>query len=177
MTKGKKTVVVGELTEKIANNPHFYIADASGMTVAQINSFRRLCFEKGVEYTVAKNTLIKKALEANNIDYSGLSSSLKGFSGVIFSPEVGKLPAEILLEYRKKNPKLDKPLLKAASIDSAIFVGDDQLETLSKLKSKNEVIGEVIRLLQSPAKNVISALQSSGQKLSGILKTLSEKEG
>jgi large subunit ribosomal protein L10 len=177
MTQDKKVVVVSELTAKLAVTPHFYITDASGMTVAQVTKFRALCFKRGVEYKVVKNSLIKKALEANNIDYSSYKSSLKGFSGIIFSPEVAKLPAEIILEFKKANPTVQKPLLKVASVDSAVFIGNDQLEALSKLKSREELIGDIIGLLQSPAKNVISALQSSGGKLAGILKTLSEREG
>ncbi|MCS7004291.1 MAG: 50S ribosomal protein L10 [Cytophagales bacterium] len=175
MSKDKKYEIVKELTQKIAQTPYFYITDASGMDVASTNQFRRECFNKGIEYKVVKNSLIKKALEANSIDYSSFKSSLKGFSGILFS-STGKLPAELILEFRKKNPKLEKPLLKVALIDSTPFVGDKELETLKKLKSKNELIGEVISILQSPAKNVVSALKSSGAKLAGILKTLSEKE-
>ncbi len=176
MTKEEKTQLVGELGEKLSNTDFFYITDASGMTVAEINSFRRLCFEKGLEYKVVKNTLINKALESLSTDYTEFSESvLKGFSGIIFSPEAGNAPAKLLKEFRKKNGG-EKPLLKGASIDSDTFIGENQLDLLSSLKSKQELIGEIVGLLQSPAKNVVSALQSSGQTLSGLLKALEERE-
>lgn len=179
MTREEKYEIVAELSEKLAKTDYFYITDASGMTVAQTNAFRRLCFEKGLEYRVVKNSLIKKALDTLPTDYSSFDSKvLKGFSGIIFSPESGNLPGKVLVEFRKKNPALqNKPLLKGASIDAGLFIGDDQLDTLSKLKSKQELLGEIIGLLQSPAQNVIGALQSGGQTIAGVLKTLSEKEG
>ena len=157
MTKEEKINVVAELTEKLKANNNFYLTDASGFTVAQVNDFRRLCFEKGVEYRVYKNTMIKKALENLSDDYTALDEALKGFSGVIFSEEIANLPAKVIKEFRKKQGG-EKPVLKAASIDTDVF------------------IGEVITLLQSPAKNVISALQSGGKTLAGLVKTLSEKE-
>jgi large subunit ribosomal protein L10 len=123
---------------------------------------------------VYKNSFIKKALEAQEADYSEMFESLKGFSGVLFSPEVGNAPAKVIKEFRKKH-KIEKPLLKAAAIDTDVFIGDENLVFLSELKSKNELIGDVIALLQSPAKNVISALQSGGNKLSGLVKALEER--
>ncbi|MEN7548254.1 50S ribosomal protein L10 [Rapidithrix thailandica] len=179
MTKEEKKQLVGKLSEKLSNTDYFYITDASGMTVAEINDFRSLCFEKGVEYRVVKNTLIQKALETLETDYTDFNNNvLKGFSGIMFSPEVGNLPAKILKEYRKKSGKKDdpRPLLKGASIDSDLFIGDENLDTLSNLKSKQELIGEIIGLLQSPAKNVVSALQSGGDTLAGLVKTLAERE-
>lgn len=179
MTKEEKIDIVNELTERLKGTDYFYIADASGMTVAEVNNFRRACFDKGIEYTVYKNTLIKKALDNLDADYSDFDGTvLKGFSGVMFSQEVGNLPAKVLLDYRKKAGKKEtpKPLLKGASIDTALFIGDNQLETLSKIKSKQELIGEIIGLLESPAKNVISALQSGGDTIAGIVKTLEERE-
>jgi len=174
MTREEKSSIIEELKEKLAANNHFYITDSSSMTVEQINNFRSLCFKKGVEYKVIKNTLIKKALDTLETDYSSFDGTvLKGFSGIIFSQENGKLPAEVLKEFR--GPKGAKPLLKGASIDSAIFIGDENLDALSKLKSREELIGEIIGLLQSPAKNVVSALQSAPQTIAGIVKTLSEK--
>jgi large subunit ribosomal protein L10 len=161
------------LTEKFAANAHFYITDAGGFTVAQINAFRRICFQTGVEYGVYKNTLIQKALEKNGATFEPLYDSLKGFSGVIFSKESGNAPAKAIKEFRKKLE--GKPVLKAASIDSGLFIGDENLNMLSELKSKNELIGDVIALLQSPAKNVISALLSSKHKLAGLVKTLEER--
>ncbi|MFY0688816.1 MAG: 50S ribosomal protein L10 [Cyclobacteriaceae bacterium] len=175
MTREEKGQVIAELTEKLKENQHFYITDTSGLTVAEINKFREMCFKKGVEYKVYKNTLIKKALESLDTDYSEMDSALKGFSGVMFVQENGNVPAKIIKEFQKADPQ-DRPQFKAASIDTDIFIGADQLNALSSLKSKSELIGEVITLLQSPAKNVISALSSSGDKLAGIVKTLSERE-
>ena len=171
MTKEEKNQVLEELKEKFAQNNVFYLTDSSTLTVEVINKFRRKCFEKGIEFQVAKNTLIKKALEANTGDYSGLYDSLHGPTSIMFS-SVGNLPAKVLKEFREDN---EKPVLKAAYVDSAIFIGDDQIEILTKLKSKEELLGEVIGLLQSPARNLISALQSGGSKIAGIVKTLSEK--
>ncbi|MES2730293.1 MAG: 50S ribosomal protein L10 [Bacteroidota bacterium] len=176
MTREEKAVIIDELKEKFASNPYFYITDTGGMTVADINNWRRMCFEKGIEYRVVKNTLIKKALESLPTDYSSFNDQvLTGFSGVMFSSESGKAPAALIKAYRKAKTS-EKPILKGASIDSAIFIGNENLDMLISLKSKEELIGEIIGLLQSPAKNVISALQSGGNKLAGILKTLSEKE-
>jgi large subunit ribosomal protein L10 len=174
MTREEKGKIIEELSEKFANNSHFYITDAGGFTVAQTNAFRRICFNTGVEYRVYKNTLIQKALEKSGSTYEPLYKTLKGFSGVIFSKESGNAPAKAIKEFRKK---LDgKPVLKAASIDSDLFIGDENLNTLSDLKSKNELIGDVIALLQSPAKNVVSALLSSKNKLAGLVKTLEERK-
>jgi large subunit ribosomal protein L10 len=176
MTREEKAAIIEDLVEKFRNTPFFYITDAAGLSVAQINDFRRTCFHSGLEYKVYKNTLIAKALERMDADYSTFNKEvLKGQSGILFSPEDGKAPAKLLKEFRKKLNK-DKPLLKGASIDSDVFIGDNNLELLTKLKSKAELVGEIIGLLQSPAKNVISALESGKHKLAGIVKTLSEKE-
>ena len=176
MTKQEKTQVISDLAEKFAENNNFYFADASGLTVAEINNFRRLCYEKGVEYNVYKNTLIKKALDTLNTDYSSFDDAvLKVFTGIIFSKESGNLPAKVIKEFRKAEGG-EKPIFKGASIDTDLFIGNDQLDALSKLKSKFELIGDVIMLLQSPANNVVSALQSGQNKLAGIMKTLSERE-
>ena len=174
MTRDEKTQIIGELSQKFADNSHFYITDAGGLTVAEINAFRRLCYKSGIEYKVYKNTLIRKALESrDNADYSPLFGSLKGFSGVLFSKEAGNLPARVIKEFRKK---LDgKPVLKAACIETDFFIGDENLTTLSELKSKNELIGEVISLLQSPAKNVLSALLSGKNTVAGLVKALEER--
>ncbi len=171
MRKEEKNQVIEELKAEFSKVPNFYFADTTSMTVEQVNKFRRICFEKGVKVKLAKNTLITKALEANNIDVDALGVALKGQTVLMFS-ETANEPAKLIKAFRKDG---EKPLLKAAYIDTAIFIGDNQLEALSQLKSKAELIGEIIGLLQSPAKNVISALQSSGQKLSGIVKTLSER--
>ena len=180
MTREEKHAIVQELSEKFAENNFFYITDAGGMTVASINRFRRLCFDKGMDFKVYKNTLIRKALDTLGADTSEMDKALKGQSGILFSTESGSAPARLLQDFYKKEGygKKDtpKPAFKGAYIDSDLFVGSEYLETLSKIKSKQELIGEIIGLLQSPAKNVISALQSGGNKLAGILKTLSEKE-
>ena len=176
MTREEKVQVVAELTDKLSENQHFYVTDTSGLTVAEINKFRAMCFKEGVEYKVYKNTLIKKALEGLDTDFSGLDDVLKGNSGIMFVKEDGKAPAKIIKDFKKTDPD-QRPAFKAASIDTDIFIGENQLDTLSKLKSKQELIGEIISILQSPAKNVISALHSGGNTLSGIVKTLSEREG
>ncbi len=139
----------------------------------QINAFRRICFNKGVEYRVYKNTLIRKALEKQEGNFEPLFSTLKGFSGLIFSKESGNAPAKAIKEYRKKNE--GKPAFKAASIQSDLFIGEENLNVLNDLKSKNELIGEIISSLQAPAKNVISALVSSKSTLAGLMKTLEER--
>ena len=176
MTREEKAVIIDELKDKFAASPYFYITDTGGMTVAEINNWRRMCFEKGIEYRVINNSLIKKVLEGTDTDYSSFNDTvLTGFSGVMFSPESGKTPAFLIKEYRTTKAT-DKPILKGASIETAIFIGNDTLDTRISLKSKQELIGEIIGLLQSPAKNVLSALQSGGAKLAGIIKTLSEKE-
>lgn len=176
MTREEKGAIIAELSEKFAQTPYFYITDAAGMSVEQTNALRRKCFEAGIEYRVVKNTLIAKALESLQTDYTPFNDTvLKGFSGVMFHPESGKVAAKLIKDAVKGGN--DKLKLKGASIDSALFIGHDQLDTLLTLKSKQELIGEIIGLLQSPAKNVIGALQGGGNKLAGILKTLSEREG
>ena len=175
MTREEKAVIIDELSQKFASTPYFYITNAAGMSVGEVDTLRRLCFERGVEYRVVKNTLIKKALETLDTDYTPFDEALKGFSGIMFHPESGKVPAQLIKDFKKKSGS-DKLKFKGASVDTALFVGENQLDVLISLKSKQELIGEVIGLLQSPAKNVIGALTSGGQNLAGILKTLSEKE-
>ncbi|GGZ36445.1 50S ribosomal protein L10 [Echinicola pacifica] len=177
MTREEKKAIIESLTEKLKGTPHFYITDASGFSVAQVNTFRRMCFDKGIEYRVYKNTFIKKALEDLEADYSELIDSLKGFSGIMFANETASLPAKVLKEYRKKAGKKEtRPKFKAASIDTDVIIGEENLDMLASLKTKEELLGEVIGLLQSPAKNVISALQSGQNTLAGLVKTLSERE-
>ncbi|MBY5952259.1 50S ribosomal protein L10 [Algoriphagus sp. NF] len=176
MTREEKKEIIDGLTEKFRENPFFYVTDASGFTVAQVNAFRRTCFEKGVEYKVYKNTLIKKALENLDADFSQLDDTLKGFSGIIFSKEISNLPAKVLLDFRKKLGKKEtRPVFKGASIDSDVIVGEANLEMLSNLKSKQELLGDLLGLLQSPAMNLISALQSGQNNLGGVLKALEER--
>lgn len=175
MTREEKAQVVAELTDKLKENSHFYVTDTSGLTVAEINKFRGMCFDQGIEYHIYKNTLIKKALENLDADFTEMEDALKGFSGLMFVKENGNAPAKIIQKFKKDDPN-QRPKFKAASIDTDIFKGEEMLDTLAKLKSKQELIGEVIGLLQSPAKNVISALQSAENNLAGIVKTLSERE-
>lgn len=174
MTKEEKAQKIDELAEKFSQNTHFYITDASGLTVAQINAFRRICFQSGIEYRVYKNTLIRKALEKQEGNFEEMFQVLHGFSGVIFSKEAGNIPAKAIKEYQLK--LAGKPALKAASIDASIFIGAEHLNSLSEMKSKNELIGDIISLLQSPAKNVLSGLLSGKNKLAGLVKTLEERK-
>lgn len=176
MTKEEKLEIINDLADKFKENSHFYVTDTSGLTVAEINEFRKKCFEKGIEYRVVKNTLIKKALDTLDADFTEIYDNgvLKGFSGIMFSKENANSPAKILKEYKKKD-KEKNPNLKAASIDYDLFIGADSLEQLSNLKSKQELIGEIVGLLQSPAKNVVSALQSGEHTLAGLVKTLQER--
>lgn len=174
MTKEQKIQLVQELTETFKEYPNFYITDAGGMSVAKMNELRGLCHKADIKLQMIKNTLIRKALENLDGDYSEVYDSLKLSSSVFFATaENPSIPAKVLKDFRKKN---DKPVLKAAVIDTSVFKGDDQIKALAELKSKEELIGEIVGLLQSPAKNVVSALKSSGGKIAGILKTLSEKE-
>lgn len=173
MTKAEKTATIEALKEKFSSTEFFYLTDSSTLTVEEVNKFRGLCYEQGIEMRVIKNTLARKALESlpDEKGYEGLYESLKGPTAVLFT-EVANSPAKVLKEFRKKS---EKPVLKAAYIDTAVYVGDDQIDALTKLKSKADLLGEVITLLQSPAKNVISALQSGGNTISGLLKALEER--
>ena len=171
MRKEEKHEVVLALTEQIQEYGNFYITDTANLTVAKVNAIRRKCFESDIKMQVAKNTLIKKAMEAAGGDYSEMYDVLKGSSSIMFS-KTANAPAKLIKQLRKQG---DKPLLKAAYIDSAIFIGDNQLDALVNLKSREELVADIIALLQSPAKNVISGLQSGGNKLAGIVKTLQER--
>ena len=173
MTREEKSQVIEELTAQLADNSNIYLADISGLNASSTSDLRRACFKANVKLAVVKNTLLEKAMEASDKDFGDLSSVLKGNTSVMYS-ETGNAPAKVIKAFRKKS---DKPLLKGAFIEEAIYLGDDQLDALVDIKSREELIGDIITLLQSPAKNVVSALQSGGGKLSGILKTLSEKEG
>jgi len=174
MTKEEKSRVIEDLTAQLAGTNVVYVADISGLNAEATSNLRRACFKAGIKLSVVKNTLLEKAMEsATENNYGELPSVLTGNTSIMIA-ENGNAPAKIIKEFRKKS---DKPVLKGAYIHEAIFIGDNQLDALVTLKSKDEVIGEIIGLLQSPAKNVVSALKSSGGKLAGILKTLSEKEG
>jgi large subunit ribosomal protein L10 len=173
MTKEEKSRVIEDLTAQLAGTNVVYVADISGLNAETTSSLRRACFKADIKLEVVKNTLLAKAMEGSDNNYGELTSILKGNTSIMIS-ENGNAPAKIIKEFRKKS---DKPLLKGAYIYEAVFIGDNQLDALVSLKSKEEVVGEIIGLLQSPAKNVISALKSGGGKIAGILKTLSEKEG
>lgn len=171
MTREEKSQVIEELTAQLADNQHIYLTDISGLNAGTTSELRRACFKANVKLAVIKNTLLEKAMEASDKDFGDLPSVLKGNTSVMYS-ETGNAPAKIIKAFRKKS---DKPLLKGAFIEEAIYIGDEQLDALVDIKSREELIGEIVGLLQSPAKNVISALKSSGVKLAGIVKTLSEK--
>jgi len=171
MTREEKSQVIQDLTATLADTNTIYLADISGLDALTTSNLRRACFKANVKLAVVKNTLLSKAMEQSDKEFGELQDILKGNTSLMIA-EAGNAPAKVIKEFRKKS---DKPLLKGAYVEEAIYVGDDQLEALVNIKSKEELIGDVITILQSPAKNVISALQSGGGKLSGILKTLSEK--
>ncbi|TDN89215.1 LSU ribosomal protein L10P [Salegentibacter sp. 24] len=173
MTREEKSIVIEDLTAQLTDNSVVYLADISGLDAGTTSNLRRACFKANVKLAVVKNTLLSKAMEASDKEFGDLPSVLKGNTSIMFS-DTGNAPAKVIKEFRKKN---EKPLLKGAFVEEAVYVGDDYLDTLVNIKSKEEVIGDIVGLLQSPAKNVISALQSGGGKIAGILKTLSEKEG
>ena len=172
MKKEEKHQVIDSLTEKLKSNDIFYLTDTSELNVEKVNQLRRLCFRRKVQLEVVKNTLLKIAMKQSEKELDPLYDILKGPTSIMFS-ETGNVPAKLIKEFRKNNPK---PLLKGAYIQEAIYVGDDQLDTLTKLKSKEELVGDIIGLLQSPATNVISALKSGGNTIAGVVKTLSEKQ-
>ena len=172
MTRQEKANAIEDLTAQLAGSPTIYIADISGLNAVATSDLRRACFKANIKLSVVKNTLLAKAMEKSDKDFGDLpSKALKGNTALMFANS-GNAPAKLIKDFRKKSTI---PLLKGAYIEEAIYIGDDQLEALVSLKSKEEVIGDIITLLQSPAKNVVSALQSGGNKLSGIIKTLSEK--
>ncbi|MBK7938122.1 MAG: 50S ribosomal protein L10 [Lewinellaceae bacterium] len=173
MTREDKNAAIAELKEELIGTPFFYLADSSTLTVAKINKFRRLCYEKGISVKVAKNTLIQKALEdaPESKGYAPLFDTLKGPTTILISSNP-KAPAKLLEDFRKTE---ERPLLKAAYIDTAVFIGDDQIAALVKLKSKEEMVGEIIGLLQSPSKRIASQLKATGIKIAGIVKTLEER--
>jgi large subunit ribosomal protein L10 len=173
MTREEKSQVIEELTAQLSENANIYLADISGLNAETTSNLRRACFKANIKLAVVKNTLLEKAMEASDRDFGDLPSALKGNTSIMYS-ETGNAPAKVIKDFRKKS---NRPLLKGAFIDESIYLGDDQLDMLVDIKSKEELIGEIIGLLQSPAKNVVSALKSSGGKLAGIIKTLSEKEG
>ena len=170
MTREEKSKVIEKLTAELAENTNIYMTDVSGLNASETSKLRRACFKANIKLSVVKNTLLSKAMESSDKDFGSLNEVLVGNTALMYS-EVGNLPAKLIKQFRKKS---ERPLLKGASIEDSVYVGDDQVEFLANIKSREELIGEVITILQSPAKNVISALQSSGSTISGVLKTLSE---
>jgi large subunit ribosomal protein L10 len=175
MKRSEKQVIIDNLVQEINSYNHFYLADIAELDATKTSELRRACFQKDIKLVVVKNTLLKRALEASEKNADELYDALKGNTSLMFS-NTGNVPAKLIEDFRKKNKNLEKPVFKAAYVEESIYIGEDQLQTLINIKSKEELIGDVIALLQSPTKNVISALQSGGQTLVGVLKTLSEKE-
>ena len=171
MTKQEKIQEMEDLTTEISAVKNLYLTDIAGLDAVQTTALRRACFNANIKLTVVKNTLLAKAMDASEKEFGELQSVLKGNTSLMFS-EAGNSPAKLIKDFRKKS---DKPVLKGAYIEESIYIGDDQIDFLESIKSKDELIGEVISVLQSPAKNVILALQSGGSNISGILKTLSER--
>ncbi len=171
MRKEEKNKLIDSLAEQLANNNNFYIADISDLNSESTTKLRRFCQKKQVKLTVVKNTLLKKAMEKTDKNFESIFETLKGPTSIMFA-EAANAPAKLIKEFRNKS---DKPILKGAYIEKMTYIGDDQLDFLSTLKSKNELIADIITLLQSPMKNVLGALQSSSHTISGIVKTLSEK--
>ena len=172
MTKAEKLIVIERITSDLNGSKNIYLTDASGLNSVQTSKLRRACFKSNIKLSVVKNTLLEKAMTSSEKEFGELDQVLKGNTALMFS-EIGNAPAKIIKEFRKK---VEKPLLKGASIEDAVYIGDEQLSFLADLKSKEELIGDVITILQSPAKNVISALKASGSTISGVLKALSEKK-
>jgi large subunit ribosomal protein L10 len=172
MTREEKAKYIDELTVQLTESNIIYLADTAELTVEVINNLRRRAFNSNVSLRVVKNTLLEKAMErVEGKDFGDLKDTLSGATSIMFS-EFANVPAKLMKEFRKKN---DKPILKGAYIDASVYIGDDQLDALANLKSKEELLGEIIGLLQSPAKNVVSGLKGAGGKIAGILKTLEER--
>ncbi|MBO4645618.1 MAG: 50S ribosomal protein L10 [Bacteroidales bacterium] len=171
MKQEQKSQIIDAIAKDLANYPNVYVTDISGFTVDTVNQLRRQCFKREIKLKVVKNTLLKRAMDQSEVDYSEIYPVLEGSTAIMLAT-VGNAPAKLIKEFRAKNKK---PIIKAAFIESAAYIGDEQLENLCNIKSREELIGDIIGLLQSPAKNVISALQSGGGKLAGIVKTLSER--
>lgn len=173
MKKEDKSAIIKQLETTLGEYAHFYLTDIGGLDAAKTTDLRRICYKQDIKLVVVKNTLLQKALENSPVDYSELYGSLTGETSLMLS-NVGNAPAKIIRDFAKAT-KAKKAILKAAYVEESFYIGENQLEALITVKTKNELIGEVIGLLQSPAKNVISALQSGGSTIHGVLKTLSER--
>lgn len=172
MTREEKSAQIAELTEQVNASAHFYVADISGLNALDTSRLRRQCFEKSIKLRVVKNTLFRKALESSEkADFSQLFPVLAGSTCIFFS-DIGNAPARLIKDFRGKN---EKPLLKAAYVEESFYMGDETLGALSTLKSREELIADIVMLLQSPMRNVVSAVQSGGGKIAGVLKTLGER--
>jgi len=172
MTREEKSKVIERLTAELADNTNIYMTDASGLNAIDTSKLRRACFKANIKLSVVKNSLLAKAMEASERDFGELNQVLVGNTALMYS-KVGNSPAKLIKEFRKKS---EKPILKGASIEDTVYLGDDQVSFLANIKSKEELIGEVISILQSPSKNLISALLSSKSTISGVLKTLADKK-
>ena len=171
MRREEKNAIIDSLTTRLKEYSHFYLTDTAQLNAADTSNLRRKCFENDIKLVVVKNTLLKRALEQSGINFEELYPVLKGTTSIMFTQSVNS-PAKLIREFRKKH---DKPVLKGAYVQESIYLGDEMLDTLVSVKTKEELIGDIILLLQSPAKNVISALQSGGNKIHGVLETLSKK--
>lgn len=171
MRKEEKEVIINSIVERLNSCPNFYLTDVSDLNAEKTSQLRRQCFNSNVKLVVVKNALLKKAMERTGKDYGDLCNVLKGMTAMMFS-ETGNAPAKLIKNFRKS---CDRPILKGAYIEECVYVGDNMVDTLIGIKSKNELIADVVALLQSPAKNVLGALQSGGHILSGVVKTLSER--
>lgn len=173
MKKEDKSSIINHIEKTLQSYAHFYLADIGGLNAAETSNLRRTCKKQDIELLVVKNTLLRKALENSTIDYSELYGSLKGATSLLLS-DTGPAPAKLIKDFSKAS-KSKKPVLKAAYVEESFYIGENQLDALIAIKSKNELLGELIGLLQSPVKNVVSALQSGGTTIHGVLKTLSER--
>jgi len=172
MRREEKEVIIDNLAQRLDETKHFYLTDISSLDAEQTSNLRRKCFEKDISLLVVKNTLLRKAMEKSEGDFNDLYDVLKDSTSIMFC-ETGNIPAKLIKEFRKT---MEKPLLKAAFVEESVYIGDDQLDALSNIKSKDELLGDLLMLLQSPATNLVSALASSSNKMAGALLTLSEKE-
>lgn len=172
MRREEKNVIIDELASDLNEAKHFYLADISELNAEESSKLRRKCFESQIRLLVVKNTLLKKAMEKSDGEYDELYDVLKDSTSIMFT-ETGNVPAKLIKEFRKT---MEKPVLKAAFVEESIYIGDEQLDKLSNIKSKEELLGDLVTLLSSPATSLASALASSGSKMAGALKTLSEKE-
>jgi len=173
MKKEDKSAIIKQLESTINEYAHFYLADIGGLNAAETSELRRVCYKQDIKLLVVKNTLLQKALESSSVDFSEIYGSLKGETSMLLS-NTGNAPAKLIKDFSKAS-KSKKPVLKAAYVEESFYIGENQLDALVSIKSKSELLGELIGLLQSPAKNVVSALQSGGNTIHGVLKTLAER--